>query len=251
LTEAATLVVHAHPDSAGFTSAWAAASREAAAARGPVLASDLHGMGFDPVEGPGHYADPPVPFDALKAQEAAAAACALPGDVAGEVVKVEAADRLILHFPLWWFAPPAMIKGWCERVLVHGLLQDADRRFDKGPCRGKSALFCVTTGANAAESGPDGREGDTRLWLMPLAMTLRYCGFDVLEPVLEHGVHGYQRGERKAALEARLAARLAGQGALLAGWDAGPRIAFNADGDFDAAGRLREGAPSHHPFIRH
>jgi NAD(P)H dehydrogenase (quinone) len=65
LAEAATLVVHAHPEPQSFTSAWAAASRAAAAARGPVLASDLAAMRFDPVEGPGHYADPPVPFDAL------------------------------------------------------------------------------------------------------------------------------------------------------------------------------------------
>jgi NAD(P)H dehydrogenase (quinone) len=51
-------------------------------------------------------------------------------------------------------------------------------------------------------------------------------------------------------MEARLAARLAGQASVIAGWDARPRIAFNADGDFDAAGRLRDGAPSYHPFIR-
>ena len=246
-----TLVVHAHPGPESFTARWAAATRDACAALGQtVLQSDLNGTGFDPVEGPRHYADPPRPFDALKAQEQAAEAGALPTDVAEEVAKIRAANRLVLHFPLWWFAPPAMIKGWCERALVHGLLQDADRRFDRGPCRNKSALFCVTTGASSAESGADGREGDARLWLMPLAMTLRYCGFDVLEPVLEHGVHGYQRGERKAALEARLAARLAAQVDLMTDWDTRPRLAFNADGDFGADGRLTEGAPSHHPFIR-
>ena len=236
------LVVWAHPEPCSFTARWARASAEALGAE----TSDLCAMGFDPVEGPGHYAEPREPFDVLKAQEAGP----LPADVRAEIAKLEAAERLVLHFPLWWFAPPAMLKGWCERVLAHGATHDIDRRFDRGRFRGRSVLFCVTTGANEAESGPDGREGDTRLLLWPLAMTFRYLGYDVLVPEIVHGVHGYHRGERLEALEARLAAVLAGQGALLAGWESRERMRFNADAEFEG-GRLRPGAPSFSPFIRH
>jgi NAD(P)H dehydrogenase (quinone) len=206
-------------------------------------------MGFDPVEAPQHYVDPSDPFDVLKAQEQASAAGTLPADVEAEIAKLEAVDRVILHFPLWWFAPPAILKGWMERVLAHGRTHDVDNRFDTGRFRGRKVLFCVTTGARAAESGPDGKEGDTRLHLWPAAYTFRYLGFDVLEPVLVHGVHGYNRGERKAALEARLEAALAGQGELMRNFDRLPVMCFNSDGDFDAEGRLKSGAPSHLPFI--
>lgn len=169
--------------------------------------------------------------------------------MAEEIAKLEAADRVILHFPLWWFAPPAVLKGWMERVFAHGRTHDVDNRFDRGRFRGRKVLFCVTTGARAAESGPDGKEGDTRLHLWPAAYTFRYLGFEVLQPVLVHGVHGYNRGDRKAALEVRLAAALAGQAALMRDFDRLPTMTFNSDSDFDAEGRLKRGAPHHSPFI--
>jgi NAD(P)H dehydrogenase (quinone) len=186
-----------------------------------------------------------------EAQEAAAAAGRLPEDVAGEVAKIRAADAIVFHFPLWWFAPPAMLKGWTERCLPHGALHDVENRFDRGMLRGKRALFCVTTGAKASEAGPDGKEGETRLLLWPLAYTLRYCGMDVAEPVLVHGVHGYHRGARKAELEARLGRVLAAQGEMIGGLWERPLLPFNADAEFDAEGRLGAGAPSYWPFIRH
>ena len=245
-----TLIVLVHPEPDSFTAHWARASAEASTALGhDVLVSDLYAQGFDPAEGPVHYRTPGR-FDALKAQEAAAKTGTLPADVAAEVEKVRAADRLIFHFPLWWFAPPAMLKGWFDRALAHHALHDVDRRFDTGPCRGKRALFCVTTGSRATESGPDGKEGDTRLLLWPAAYTLRYTGMTVLDPLLVHGVHGYNRDDRKAALDARLAATLDAQAGLIARFDSLPEMAFNADTDFDETGRLKPGAPSVTPFIR-
>ncbi len=247
-----TLIVLAHPERRSFCGAWAEASAAAAAVAGDqVVWSDLYAMGFDAAERAAHYGASPDPFDPLKAQEQAAAAQALPGDVAAEVDKIRRADRIVFHFPLWWFAPPAILKGWTERALVHGLLHAVGQRFDRGLLAGKLAVFCVTTGAQAVESGPDGKEGETRLLLWPLAQTLRYCGMAVAEPVVVHGVHGYHNGAARAALEVRLAAVLEGQAALLAGLGARARMPFNPDTDFDAAGRLRPDAPSHWPFIRH
>jgi NAD(P)H dehydrogenase (quinone) len=247
-----TLIVLAHPERRSFCGAWAEASAAAAGAAGDrVLWSDLYAQGFHPAEGPGRYTEPPEPFDPLKAQEWASARGMLPADVLAEVEKIRAADRIVFHFPLWWFAPPAMLKGWCDRCLVHGLLHDVDRRFDAGLLWGKRALFCVTTGSRATESGPDGKEGETRLLLWPLAYTLRYCGMEVAEPLLVHGVHGYHAGARKAGLEARLAQVLGDQAEVIAGLAERPLLPFNADGEFDAEGRLRADAPSHSPFIRH
>lgn len=244
-----TLIVLAHPDKRSFNGAWADATAAACIAQGhDVIWSDLYTMGFDPAERAALHDWPAeTPFDPLKAQEQTA----LPADVAAEVAKIRQADRIVFHFPLWWFAPPAMLKGWCDRALAHGTLHDVDNRFDTGLMRGKRALFCVTTGSQAAESAHNGKEGDVRMLLWPLAYTLRYLGMDVLEPVTAHGVHGYHRGDRETALRARLAQVLADQSGLIADFDNRPLIPFNADDDFDADGRLKSDRPSHSAFIRH
>ncbi|MFK8249911.1 NAD(P)H-dependent oxidoreductase [Ancylobacter terrae] len=38
--------------------------------------------------------------------------------VAGEVAQIKRADALVFVFPTWWYGPPAMLKGWMDRVLV-------------------------------------------------------------------------------------------------------------------------------------
>lgn len=248
-----TLIVLAHPDRRSFNGAWAEATAKAAEAQGDtVLWSDLYEMNFHPAEAAARYdAWGDGQFDPLKAQEQRAEAGALPSEVATEITKVRAADRIVFHFPLWWFAPPAILKGWFDRALVHGALHSVDQRFDRGLCRGKSALFCVTTGARASESAHNGKEGDVQMLLWPSAYTLRYLGFDVLVPRVVPGVHGYFKGQERVDLEKRLQAVLDAQPDLIAGFDSLPRLSFNADDDFDAEGRLRADRPCHSPFIRH
>ena len=249
-----TLIVLAHPDARSFNGAWAQASADASRRLGhEVLWSDLGTIGFDPAERAAHY-DPEFSaqrFDPLKAQEAASARDALPADVAAETAKLHRADRVIFHFPIWWFAPPAILKGWFDRVLAHGQEHDTDRRFDLGRYVGRKALFCVTTGSKASESAHNGREGDVQMLVWPAAMTLRYLGFTVLVPEIVHGVHGYHRAASRPAFEDRLRARLDAQFDLIERFDKRARIPFNPDADFDADGRLRSDRPSHSPFIRH
>lgn len=247
-----TLIVLAHPERQSFNGAWAEATAAACTALGhAVLWSDLVAMRFDPVEAARHHPGHAGPFDPLKAQEKAARSNAIPSDVAEEIAKLRRADLVVFHFPLWWFSPPAVLKGWFDRVLMHGALHDVDNRFDTGLCRGKSALFCVTTGSSAAESAHNGKEGDVRMLLWPAAYTLRYLGFSVLEPEIVHGVHGYHHGTRREALEARLDSKLRDQADLIGGLHDRPPWPFNRDADFDAEGRLRPEAPAHSTFIRH
>ena len=249
-----TLVILAHPDPRSFNGTWAEATRAASEAAGhEVLWSDLVSMGFDPVERAAHYAatDPAASFDPLKAQEAAAASGRLPPDVTSEIDKLRRADRVVFHFPVWWFAPPAILKGWLDRVLAHGETHSVGARFDKGQFRGRKALFCVTTGSSADESAHNGKEGDIRMLLWPMAYTLRYLGFSVVEPKIVHGVHGYHRDARKTALDARLREFLDSHATLIAAFDTLPLMPFNADTDFDADGRLKSDAPSNSRFIRH
>ncbi len=247
-----TLIVLAHPSRQSFNGTWAEASAAACAAAGhEVLWSDLSAHRFDAVEGARHFGQyESGPFDPLKAHEAAAASGTLPADIAAEVAKIWQADQIIFHFPLWWFAPPAVLKGWFDRALVHGDLHTVDERFDTGRCRGKRALFCVSTGASAAECGPGGKEGDVSLLLWPSAYTLRYLGFDIYMPEVVHSVHGYFEGDEDVALQARLQDVLDGQAALLADLPQRGLMRFNADSDFDETGRLKPGVTSHSAFIQ-
>jgi NAD(P)H dehydrogenase (quinone) len=210
-------------------------------------------MRFEPAEKRCHFNDYPEdsPFDPLKAQERAASSGTLPDDVAGEIDKLNRADLLVFHFPLWWFAPPAVLKGWFDRVLAHGATHTIDERFDSGRHRGRKALFCVTAGATAAELSHNGKEGDVHLQLWPAAYTLRYLGFTVLDPEIVFGVHGYYLGEERTELDDRLQGLLKNQTALIRNLAQRPELPFNPESDFDADGRLKPDRPSHSPFIRH
>ena len=241
------LIILAHPGSTSFCASWAQASLSGAKAAGNVVRfRDLYAIGFDPAER-GEFYGVDGPFDPLKAQES----LPLPPDVVELVEDVEWADHLVFHFPIWWFGPPAVLKGWFDRVLVHGRLHDVDHRFDTGRCLGKRALFSVSTGATATECGPDGKEGNARLLLWPAAYALRYCGIDICEPVLAHGVHGYLEGARRTELESRLRKVIAEQATVMATLDNRTLWPFNADNDFGTDGRLLPDAPVHWPFVSH
>lgn len=43
------------------------------------------------------------------------------------------ADMLVLAFPTWWFSPPAILKGWIDRVFAPGIAFDHGADF--GPIR--------------------------------------------------------------------------------------------------------------------
>jgi NAD(P)H dehydrogenase (quinone) len=57
-----------------------------------------------------------------------------------------AADHLVIIFPLWFGALPAILKGFIERVLQPDLIEPARQRRFVNILRGKSARIIVTMG---------------------------------------------------------------------------------------------------------
>lgn len=248
------LIVLAHPEPDSFNAhlaAFAHATLRRAGHHARIV--DLYAQGFDPREAGAHFADraDPLRFDAQIEQRHHAQRGRLPADVREQLDHLAWADLLVLQFPLWWFAPPAMLKGWMDRVFVYGDAYSSTQRFDQGRFRGRHALLCVTTGSSAAACGPDGREGDTRLILWPTAHALRYLGYTVLEPLLLHGVRAGLRGERAAQRDRQLQRTMTQFGETLCAPQRAACVPFNGDGDWTADGRLKPDAPSHGPFIRH
>ena len=103
------LLLHAHPDPASFSAAlFHAAQQELAAAGHMVDAVDLYAEGFDPVlsraEWQG-YTD--VPANRAHVERDAA--------------RVDWAEAIVLVFPVWNFGPPAILKGYLDRVFLPGV----------------------------------------------------------------------------------------------------------------------------------
>ncbi|UMY17025.1 NAD(P)H-dependent oxidoreductase [Methylobacterium organophilum] len=106
------LYVYCHPLPESFH----AAIREAALAglreaghRVDLL--DLYAEGFDPVlsaEGRRHYHDTAVNRRGLEAY----------------VARLQAAEVLVVQFPTWCFGPPAMLKGFVDRLMMPGVAFD-------------------------------------------------------------------------------------------------------------------------------
>jgi NAD(P)H dehydrogenase (quinone) len=248
------LIVLAHPEPQSFNAHLARSARDALVGGGhTVEVSDLYAAGFDPCEAGRHFAVrcDPERFDASAEQRFSWERDALPAEVRDELAKVMAADLVICQFPLWWFGPPAMLKGWIDRVFVYGGLYSSQRTYEHGACRGKQVLMCVTTGSSEAACSPKGREGDTHLMLWPTLYAFRYVGFTALESFLIYGVRAGLRGaeaEEHARYLMRETERYTRH--LLALSDA-RTIPFNTDDDWDDAGALKPDAPVYNPFIRH
>ena len=106
-------VILAHPDPGSFNHAIAArAVRELGAVGHAVTLHDLYREAFDPLLPAGE-----IPAEA-----------ALPPSVAAHCEEIAAADGIVIVHPNWWGQPPAVLKGWIDRVIRPGVAY----RFDEG-----------------------------------------------------------------------------------------------------------------------
>ncbi|WP_071797505.1 NAD(P)H-dependent oxidoreductase [Natronohydrobacter thiooxidans] len=200
------LIVVAHPEPKSFTHAMACAAAEALIASGhSVQVSDLYNEGFRPDIGR-HDMTSVADADRFQVQSEQAHAArvgAFAKDIAREQARIVDADNLILQFPLWWGAPPAILKGWIDRVLAYGFGYVDGRRFDTGVFKGRRAMIGVTTGGSVERFSDDGVYGPIGPILMPVRrLTLEYMGYDVAPDYVAHGVPRSDDTARKAHLAA-------------------------------------------------
>lgn len=103
------LLVHCHPRPDSFSASLRATAEAALTAAGhTVEVIDLYADNFDPRLGQderGTYYDE----------------AAVPPDLAGHVAALRRAEALVFVYPTWWFGPPAMLKGWFDRVWRPGV----------------------------------------------------------------------------------------------------------------------------------
>lgn len=238
-----THIVHAHPERRSYNGALTERAQSAMTNGGSsVTVSDLYGSAFDPVETGKHYRNRAdrERFAALAEQRHASDTGTLPDDVASEIKNLERADLVILQFPLWWHAPPAILKGWMDRVFVSGGLYTSRMRYDTGYFRGRRALVSVTTGAPLEAFGRNSRGGDFQTMLWPVQYSMHYMGFSVLPPFVSYGVqgHGYSY-EDQGTVEDRLRSNLEDWQAYLSQLDQAEPLSFPTWSDWDTDGSAR------------
>ncbi len=134
------LVVTAHPLTDSLCAEMTRRAMRALDAAGhDVILEDLYASGFDAVmdraERASYYAER---YDTER--------------VAGEVDRLLAADAMVLLFPTWWFGPPAVLKGWFDRVWAPGVAYDHAKGY--GPIkprlhRLREMLVVTSLGASA------------------------------------------------------------------------------------------------------
>ncbi|ARO56706.1 NAD(P)H dehydrogenase [Methylorubrum zatmanii] len=103
------LLVHCHPRRDSFNAVLCDTAATALEAAGHVIERlDLYEEGFDP---------------RLSAAERGAYYDEGAGrpDLAGHIAALRRAEALVLVYPTWWFGPPAMLKGWFDRVWLPGV----------------------------------------------------------------------------------------------------------------------------------
>jgi NAD(P)H dehydrogenase (quinone) len=94
-------VILAHPDVQSFNHAIAQAAIAELTRQGhQVVFHDLYVDGFDPALPAGE-----IPKDAHLSQE-----------IALHCQEISCADGIIIIHPNWWGQPPAILKGWIDRV---------------------------------------------------------------------------------------------------------------------------------------
>ncbi|TPQ52739.1 NAD(P)H dehydrogenase [Prosthecomicrobium hirschii] len=207
------LLVFAHPEPQSLSASLRdVAIGELEAAGHDLRISDLYAMGWKaqvdrtdfPALGPGQRLLP------VAASKNAFATATLTDDVKAEIEKLRWADALILQFPLWWFAMPAILKGWVDRVYAYGFAYGVGEhsdtrwgdRYGEGALAGKRAMLIVTAGGWEQHYGPRGVNGPIDDLLFPINHgILYYPGYDVLPPFVTYGADRYDAARFEMAAQ--------------------------------------------------
>lgn len=132
-------VILAHPDERSFNHAIALAAVTQLEYNGhEVYFHDLHKEVFDPL-----LACDEIPKDA-----------SLPAAITTHCEEIAEADGIIIVHPNWWGQPPAILKGWVDRVIRPGIAyefleNDSGEGVPNGLLKAKTAIVFNTTNTEA------------------------------------------------------------------------------------------------------
>lgn len=153
------LVILAHPDNKSFNHAIARTCFDALADNGhTAIFHDLYQEQFNPL---------------LPAEEFGRGAV-LPSDIQTHCNELSTADGIVIIHPNWWGQPPAILKGWIDRVIRPGVAYefiegDKGEGVPRGLLKARSAIVFNTSNTES------GRE--QKVFSDPLEAIWKNCIF--------------------------------------------------------------------------
>ncbi|HIJ60921.1 MAG TPA: NAD(P)H-dependent oxidoreductase [Nitrospirae bacterium] len=160
------LIVFSHPNPKSFCGAIKEKVIETYKSLGDeVVVRDLYEMNFDPVL-------KSKDFEGLQSGN-------LPEDIKREQGYIKDADVITFIYPIWWTGLPAMVKGYIDRIFLHGFAYAIDENMNIQPLlKGKKAIIFNTSGAPKEYYDEIGM---TRALEMTSDKGIfEFCGFEVL-----------------------------------------------------------------------
>lgn len=107
-------------------------------------------------------------------------------DVEEEQRALSGCSVVVWQHPLYWYAAPALLKLWFEKVLTLGWAYGKGGR----ALAGKRCLWVTTTGAGADAYAPEGAHQHPFEAFVPvMRQTAQFCGMIWLDPIIVHHAH--------------------------------------------------------------
>lgn len=162
-------VILGHPQPGSFNHAIANIAVEHLQGAGhEVYFHDLYAEGFDPI------------LPAAEIPEGSA----LPAEIAAHCDEIRSAEGIVVVHPNWWGQPPAMLKGWVDRVIRPGVAYrflegDKGEGVPVGLLKARAALVFNTSNTSSQREREVFGDPLERLW--------KDCIFDLC------GVPGFHR----------------------------------------------------------
>ncbi|CAL9304740.1 NAD(P)H oxidoreductase [Streptomyces sp. SudanB52_2052] len=123
-------------------------------------------------------------------------------EVHAHMDRIAAADDILVVFPVWWFAPPAVVKGWIDRVWNYGFAYGRS----KPRLAGKRMLWLGLAGGPDSDYAKTGL--DSAMDIQLRAGVSQFCGIVDSSVRLLHGTElsGVPQAQRSARVREVLTA---------------------------------------------
>jgi NAD(P)H dehydrogenase (quinone) len=181
------LIVLAHPNPESFNHAISKTIEERLIKKGHVVkVRDLYKLGFNPV----------LSIEEWKRYESQTGET--PEDVKAEQAEIQWANHLILIYPTWWWSPPAIMKGYLDRVFTPVFAFEADVAGIRGKLKDKQVSIIQTTGAEESFIIENGMDESVKK-LMGIGI-FGFCGMQVTNHEFLMGISGKSYDELKVVL---------------------------------------------------
>ncbi len=201
------LIVFAHPEPNSLNGVMKDLAAKTLRDNGhDVKISDLYGMRFKTVLDQNDFSERKdiQQFNPVMEQANAVGTGALTEDIKDEVEKIKWADILLFQFPVWWTSPPAILKGWFDRVFLPGVVHNIPegKMYDTGLLRGKKAMLSFTAGATKEVYSSKGPHGDLNdLFKFITHNILEVTGIEVLPSTCIYGAGAISKEHVKEELK--------------------------------------------------